>query len=81
MFIIIIIIIMYNIYIYVRYAVVQLIEVLSNKPEVRGFDSRWCYYNFLLTYSFRPHYGPRVVSASNINEYQEYFLGVKLADA
>ena len=25
--------------------------------------------------SFRSHYGPRVDSASNINEYQEYFLG------
>jgi len=27
-----------------------------------------------LTQSFRPHYGPRVDSASNRNEYQEYFL-------
>ena len=25
--------------------------------------------------SFRSHYGPGVDSASNINEYQEYFLG------
>jgi len=33
-----------------------------------------------LTRSFRPHYGPGVVSASNRNEYQEYFLGVKAAD-
>jgi len=31
--------------------------------------------------SFRPHYGPGVDSASNRNEYQEYFLGVKAADA
>jgi hypothetical protein len=30
-----------------------------------------------LTQSFRPHYGPVVDSASNTNEYQEYFLGVK----
>ena len=29
--------------------------------------------------SFRSHYGPEVVSASNRNEYQEYFLGVKAA--
>jgi len=29
--------------------------------------------------SFRSHYGPRVDSASNRNEYQEYFLGVKAA--
>jgi hypothetical protein len=31
--------------------------------------------------SFRSHYGPGVDSASNRNEYQEYFLGVKAADA
>ena len=29
--------------------------------------------------SFRSHYGPGVDSASNINEHQEYFLGVKAA--
>jgi hypothetical protein len=29
----------------------------------------------------RSHYDPRVDSASNINEYQEYFLGVKTAGA
>jgi len=28
---------------------------------------------------FRPHYGPGVESASNTNEYQEYFLGVEVA--
>jgi len=31
-----------------------------------------------LTY-FLPHYGPGVDSASNRNEYQKYFLGVKAA--
>ena len=31
--------------------------------------------------SFRSHYGPGVDSASNRSEYQEYFLGVKAADA
>jgi len=31
--------------------------------------------------SFRSHYGPGVDSASNRNEYQEYFLGVKAACA
>ena len=29
--------------------------------------------------SFRSHYGPGVYSASNRNEYPEYFLGVKAA--
>jgi len=31
--------------------------------------------------SFRSHYGPGINSASNRNEYQEYFLGVKAAGA
>jgi hypothetical protein len=31
------------------HAVAQLVDVLRYKPEVRGFDSRWCYWNFLLT--------------------------------
>ena len=30
---------------------------------------------------FRLHYGTGVESASNRNEYQEYFLGVKVAGA
>jgi len=59
----------------------QLVEALRYKPEVRAFDFRWCYWNFSLTQSFRPHYGPGVDSASNRNEYQEYFLGVKAAGA
>jgi len=31
--------------------------------------------------SFRSHYDPGVDTASNRNEYQEYFLGVKAAGA
>jgi hypothetical protein len=53
---------------------------LRYKPEGRGIDSRWCQ-NFSLTQSFRPHYGPGVDSASNRNEYQECFLGVKAVGA
>ena len=34
-----------------------------------------------LEFSFRSHYGPGVDSASNRNEYQEHFLGVKAAGA
>ena len=56
------------------HAVTQLVETLRYKPEDRGFDSRWCRWNFSLT-SFRPQYGPGVDSLSNRNEYQEYFLG------
>jgi len=59
------------------HVVAQMIEALRYKPEGRGFDSRWCHWNFSLTYSFRAHYGPGVDSDSNRNEYQEYFLGGK----
>jgi hypothetical protein len=55
------------------HAVAQLVEALHYKPEGRGFVSRWGHRNFS-TKSFRPHYGPEVDSASNRNEYQEYFL-------
>jgi hypothetical protein len=59
------------------HAVVQLVETLLYKPEGRGFDSHWCYWNFSLTSSFWPPYGPWVDSASNRNEYQEDILGHK----
>jgi len=48
----------------------------ATSRKFRGFDSRWCYWNFSFT-SFRPHYVSGVDSASNRNEYQEYFLGGK----
>jgi hypothetical protein len=57
------------------YKVARLVKALFYKPEGRGFDSRWCHWNFSLTYSFQPHYGPGIDSAYNRNEYQEYFLG------
>jgi len=53
-------------------AVAQLVEALCKKPEGRGFDSRWCHWNFSLT-SFLPHYGPESDSASYRNQYQEIF--------
>ena len=62
------------------HAVAQLVEALRYRPEGRGFNSRWCHWIFFsLTLSLRPHYGPGVNTASNRNEYQEYFLGVKAA--
>jgi hypothetical protein len=36
---------------------------------------------FIYIKSFRPNYGPGVDSASNRNEYQEHFLGIKAAGA
>ena len=59
------------------HAVAQLVEALRNKLVGRGFDFRLCHWNFSLTLTFRPHYGPGVDSASNRNECQEYFLGGK----
>ena len=55
----------------------QLVEALRYKPEGRGFDSRWCHWNFSLTQPFWPLCGPGVDSACNRNEYQEYYLGGK----
>ena len=51
-----------------EYPVAQIVEALRYEPEGRGFDSRWFHWNFSLTYSFRPHYGPWFDSASNRNE-------------
>ena len=36
-------------YLTVGHAVAQLVEALTYKLEGRGFDSRWCHWNFLLT--------------------------------
>jgi hypothetical protein len=60
------------------HSVAQVVQTLVYKTESRG---SWNLWNFLLTYSFRPRYGPVFDSASNRNEYQEYFLELQLADA
>jgi len=57
------------------------VKVLCYKSEGRWFDPRWCHWNFSLTSIFRSHYDSGVDTASNRNEYQEYFLGVKAAGA
>jgi hypothetical protein len=43
----------------IEVAVAQLVEVLRDKLESSGFDSRWGHWSFTLTYSFRPHHGLR----------------------
>ena len=53
------------------HAVAQLVEALLYKPEGSGFDFLWCHWNFSLTQSFWPQYGPGVDSTSNGNENQE----------
>jgi hypothetical protein len=56
------------------------VKALRYKPAGRGFDSRWCHWNFSVTI-LPVAYGPGMDSASNRNEYQGYFLGVKAAGA
>jgi hypothetical protein len=34
---------------YWGHALAQLVEALRYKPERRGFDFRWCHWNFSLT--------------------------------
>jgi hypothetical protein len=63
------------------HAVAQLVEALHYKTEGRGFDSQWCHWNFFFFQSFWPHCGLGVDSASNRNEYQQCFRGVKAAGA
>jgi hypothetical protein len=52
------------------------VKVLSHKSEGRWFDPR-CHGIFHWHKSFWSHYFPGVDSASNRNEYREYFLGGK----
>jgi hypothetical protein len=57
--------------------VVQLVEVLSYKPEFSKMSME-----FFIDLIISPHYVPGVDSASKRNEYQEYFSGgVKAAFA
>ena len=65
-----------------RHAVAQLVEALRYKPEGRGFVSRWYQWIFFFIDIILPAaLRPQVDSASNRNEYQEYFLGVNAAGA
>jgi hypothetical protein len=56
-------------YVNLGYAGVQLVEALRYKPKSRGFLPNGAIGIF--------HYYPGVDSASERNEYQEYFLGDK----
>jgi hypothetical protein len=51
------------------------IKVLCYKSEGRRFDPSWCHCHKILPMALG------VESASNRNEYQEHFLGVKAASA
>ena len=52
--------------------------IASIQPEVRGFCYQWCNWNFSLTQSSRPRYGPGIESSSNRNDYQQHFRCVRL---
>ena len=58
----------------------HLVAALRYKPAGRGLIPGGVIEMPYLQFS-RPHYGPRVDSASNRNEYQEYFVEVKVAGA
>ena len=50
-----------------RHAVAQFVGAPRYEPEGRGFVSRWGHWDFSLTQSSRPHYGPGFDSACNRN--------------
>ena len=67
--------------IYVGTAVAQWLRRCTTNRKVAGSIPAGVSGFFIDIKSFRSHCGPGVDSASNRNEYQEYFLGVKVAGA
>jgi len=62
-------------------AVAQWLRCCATNRKVAGSIPAGVIGCFIDIKSFRSHYGPGVDSASNRNEYQEHFLGVKAAGA
>ena len=62
-------------------AVAQWLRRCATNRKVAGSITAGVSGFFIDVKSFRSHYGPGVYSASNRNEYQEYFLGVEAAGA
>ena len=60
-------------------AVPQWLRCCATNRKVAGSIPAGVSEFFIDIKSFRSHYGPGVDSASNRNEYQEHFLGVKEA--
>ena len=60
-------------------AVAQWLRCCATKRRLAGSIPAGVSGFFIDIKSFRLHHGPEVDSASNRNEYQEYFLGVKAA--
>ena len=66
---------------YMGTAVAQWLRCRVTNGKVAGSIPAGVSGFFIDIKSFRSHYGPGVDSASNRNEYQEYYLGVKKAGA
>jgi len=64
-----------------RTAVAQWLRGCATNRKVAGSIPAGVTGFFIDIKSFRSHYGPGVDSASNRNDYQEHFLGVKAAGA
>ena len=62
-------------------AVAQWLRCCATNRKVAGSIPAGVSGFFIDVKFFRSHYGPGVDSASNRNEYQEFFLGVKAAGA
>ena len=62
-------------------AVAQWLRCCATNQKVAGSIPACVSGFFIDIKSFRSHYDPGVDSASNRNEYQKYFLGVKAAGA
>ena len=62
-------------------AVIQWLRCCATNRKVAGSIPAGVSGFFVDIKSFRSHYGSGVDSASNRNEYQEHFLGVKAAGA
>ena len=69
------------IYIYIGTAVAQWLRCCATNRKVAGSILASVGGFFIDIKFFRSHYGPGVDTASNRNEYQEYFLVVKAAGA
>ena len=75
---------MFILYYYIIFpgtAVAQWLTCCATIRKVAGLITAGVSGFFIDIKSFRLHYGPGVDPASNRNEYQEYFLGVKAAGA
>ena len=62
-------------------AVAQWLRCCATNRKVAGSIPAGVVGFFIEIKYFRSHYGPGVDSASNINEHQVYFLGVKATRA